>query len=79
MMNDLLHKEITDKILKCFYKVYNNLGYGFLEKIYKNAMHYELNSAGIKCELDKQIKVFYKGNVMGIYKQFKKFIPVIIR
>ncbi|MEO8665457.1 MAG: GxxExxY protein [Ignavibacteria bacterium] len=67
MNNDLLHKEITDKILKCFYEVYTKLGYGFLERIYKNAMHYELNSSGIMCESEKQIKVFYKGNLMGDY------------
>ena len=31
---DFKHKELTDKIIKAFYKVYNNLGYGFLEKVY---------------------------------------------
>lgn len=65
MNNELLHKDITDKILKCFYEVNNNLGYGFLEKIYKNAMHFEPISLGLKSELEKQIKVFYKGNLMG--------------
>ncbi|MBP6431023.1 MAG: hypothetical protein KA319_04590 [Ferruginibacter sp.] len=29
----LLHEDITEIILKCFYKVYNELGYGFLEKV----------------------------------------------
>ena len=33
----LLHKEITSEIINVFYKVYNTLGYGFLEKIYENA------------------------------------------
>jgi hypothetical protein len=39
---DLLHKDITDKISKSFYKVYNELGFGFLEKVYQNAMYLEL-------------------------------------
>jgi len=39
---ELLHKNITEKIIKSFYKVYNELGYGFLEKVYENAMLIEL-------------------------------------
>ena len=39
---DLLYKDITDKIIKSFYKVYNELGFGFLEKVYQNAMYLEL-------------------------------------
>ncbi len=35
---ELLHKDITDKIIKSFYKVYNELGFGFLEKVYQNAL-----------------------------------------
>ena len=34
----MLHADITDQILKAFYKVYNSLGYGFLEKVYENAL-----------------------------------------
>lgn len=34
----MLHSEITEKIIKTFYKVYNTLGYGFLEKVYENAL-----------------------------------------
>ena len=49
---DLLHKEITEKVIKSFYKVYNTLGYGFLEKIYENAMAIELRKIGlaVKCQ-----------------------------
>ena len=43
---NLIHKEITDKILKSFYTVYDELGYGFLEKIYENALLLELSDAG---------------------------------
>lgn len=38
------HTEITNKILQAFYKVYNTLGYGFLEKVYENALFFELCS-----------------------------------
>lgn len=65
--NNLLHKDITDKILKVFYHVYQELGFGFLEKIYQNAMYMELLESGFKCEAQKLIKVWYGGKVMGEY------------
>ena len=64
---NLLHKEITDKILNCFYTVYNELGYGFLEKVYENAMNIELIEQGIVNEKQKPISVFYKGHCVGEY------------
>lgn len=45
-MADLLHKEISKPILQVFYDVYNQLGYGFLEKVYQNAMYFELVAQG---------------------------------
>lgn len=63
----LIHKELTDGILKTFYSVYNELGYGFLEKVYENAMYLELTDRGFKVEAQKQIKVYYKGAEVGIY------------
>ena len=39
------HKELTEKIIKIFCRVYNKLGYGFLEKIYENAMMIELSKS----------------------------------
>ncbi|MFD2201824.1 GxxExxY protein [Shivajiella indica] len=45
-MENLLHKDITDGIINAFYKVYNVLGYGFLEKVYENALFHELSAAG---------------------------------
>lgn len=41
---ELLHSDLTDSILKTFYDVYNELGYGFLEKVYQNSMYLELLS-----------------------------------
>ena len=56
-MTSLLHKSITDAILKVYYEVYNELGYGFLEKVYQNAMYFELKSLGYKVEAQKQLKL----------------------
>ncbi len=67
METELLHKNITDLILKAFYNVYNKLGYGFLEKVYENSMMIELNELGLKCERQKQIEVFYKNKNVGEY------------
>ena len=64
---ELLHKDITDKIIKAFYKVYNELGFGFLEKVYQNALFLELISMDLYCEKQKQIKVHYNGQIIGEY------------
>lgn len=54
---ELLHKKMTDEIIKTFYDVYNELGCGFLKKVYQNALYIELKSRGFKVEAQKQIKV----------------------
>jgi GxxExxY protein len=66
-MTKFLHKSLSDSILKIYYEVYNELGYGFLEKVYQNAMYLELKSQGFKVEAQKQIKVFYKSQIVGEY------------
>ena len=62
-----LHKEISNKIIKAFYNVYNELGYGFLEKVYENAMLLELRKMNLSCEKQKPIKVYYGKIVIGEY------------
>ena len=61
------HEEITEKIIKAFYKVYNTLGYGFLEKVYENAMFIELTAMGLKVEKQKRVLVYYFGSIVGDY------------
>lgn len=61
------HKDLTEKIIKAFYKVYNTLGFGFLEKVYENAMFIELRNMDLFVEKQRRIKVFYEGNVVGDY------------
>ena len=64
---DYKHKNLTEKIIKIFYRVYNELGYGFLEKVYENAMMIEFRKEGIACVSQSPIKVFYGGEVIGEY------------
>ncbi|MDP1676531.1 MAG: GxxExxY protein [Bacteroidota bacterium] len=64
---ELIHQNITDKIIKAFYNVYNELGFGFLEKVYQNALFLELTTMGLNCEKQKQIKVYYNEQVVGEY------------
>jgi GxxExxY protein len=64
---ELLHKELSEQILKAFYDVYNELGYGFLEKVYQNALYFELKHRGFDVEAQKQIKVYYKNVAVGEY------------
>ncbi|MDP1803089.1 MAG: GxxExxY protein [Bacteroidota bacterium] len=61
------HSDITEKIIIAFYKVYNTLGYGFLEKVYENAMIIELQALGMQVEKQKRIKVFYENKEVGEY------------
>jgi GxxExxY protein len=61
------HAEVTERIIQVFYKVYNTLGYGFLEKVYLNALYIELISIGFKIEKEKKIPVYYFGNIVGEY------------
>ena len=63
----MLHEEITEPIIKAYYKVYNSLGYGFLEKVYENALAIELANSGLSAVQQKNINVFYEGNLVGEY------------
>jgi len=64
---DFKHKELTEKIINIFYRVYNKLGYGFLEKVYENAMMIEFKKDGIPAVPQFPIKVFYEGELIGEY------------
>lgn len=64
---ELLHEDLTDSIIKTFFDVYNELGYGFLEKVYQNSLFIELKNRGFKVEAQKQIKVYYKNVAVGQY------------
>ena len=61
------NKELSDKIIRAFYNVYNKLGYGFLEKVYEKAMLIELEKLDVRCSAQKQIKVYYDQQEVGEY------------
>lgn len=61
------HEAITEQIIKAFYKVYNILGYGFLERVYQNALYIELKSMGLQVQQQEQLLVYYFGNEVGEY------------
>ena len=61
------HADLTDQVINSFYKVYNALGYGFLERVYENALYAELIKTGLKIERQKKILVYYEEIVVGDY------------
>jgi GxxExxY protein len=64
---DFKYKELTEKIIEIFYRVYNKLGYGFLEKVYENAMMIEFKKENISAVSQSAIKVLYEGEIVGEY------------
>lgn len=64
---EIINKDVTDKILRAFYNVYNELGFGFAEKVYENSLLKEMRSMGLVCANQVPIKVFYKGENVGLY------------
>lgn len=65
LVNEYLFSDVTDKVLKCAYRVHNTLGYGFLEKVYENALAIELRESGLAVEQQKPLAVRYRGHLVG--------------
>ena len=59
------HSELTGKIIACAYKIYNKMGYGYLESVYEKCMLIELEGIGLNVETQKPLKVFYEGRIVG--------------
>ena len=66
-MRDLVHGKITSEIIGAAFEVHNLLGYGFLEKVYENALIKELQLRGLYAVGQYPIKVEYKGSAVGDY------------
>jgi len=64
---DMKYKELSEEIIRIFYKVYNKLGYGFLEKVYENAMMIDFRKSGITAASQSPIKVTYEDETVGEY------------
>jgi len=61
------HWDLTDMIIGCFYKVYNTLGYGFLEQVYERALLHELTKIGLDVKRQHPLTVFYDSIEVGDY------------
>ena len=59
------HKDITDKIIRVFYEVYNELGHGFLESVYERSLEIALNSLGLKVCRQIHVPVWFRGKPVG--------------
>lgn len=62
------HEQITERIIRVYFDVYNELGYGFLESVYKQAMAIALESAGLKVEKELGLEARFRGQVVGVFK-----------
>jgi len=58
---------LTHTVIGCAYKVHNTLGFGFLEKVYENALKLELKKHGIHVHQQPKLPVFYEGPQVGLY------------
>lgn len=64
----LIHEELTKQIIGAFFTVYNELGYGFVESVYKRALAVELQARGIAFEREVMFTVYYLGVDVGDYR-----------
>lgn len=59
------YKEITEKVIGCAFRVYNKMGFGYLESVYEKCMKIELNKIGLNFESQKPIFVYYYDELVG--------------
>ena len=58
-------EDVTHKIIGCAYQVYNNLGFGFLESVYRKAMVIEIEASGLRVQQESPLKVLYRDQIVG--------------
>ena len=61
------HQELTQQIIEAAFRVHKILGYGFLEKVYQNALMIELTKKGIRAESERPLKIHYESDIVGDY------------
>jgi GxxExxY protein len=64
---ELLHADVTGSLIEAFYTVYRDLGYGFIERVYENAMAIAARALGLVIQQQLPIRVHYLGTVVGKY------------
>ena len=83
-MDEYKYQDITGQIINAAHTVHNTLGYGFLEKVYHNALVIELNKKNLKVESEKQYNVYYDNKMAGEFfadivvdkKATDKYVPL---
>lgn len=68
MEDSLKHRELTEKIIGTFYEVYNELGFGFLESVYEEAMLIALREKGLNVEQQVSVPVWFRGKNIGNFE-----------
>jgi GxxExxY protein len=68
MGSDILYKDLTDSVIRCFYNVYDELGGGFLESVYEKSLMIELGDMGLCAESQKVLNVYYKNHLVGDFR-----------
>ena len=63
----MIHLEITEKIIGCAYRVYNKMGFGFLESVYEKCLLIEFHKEGLRTDSQVPIKVYYNNEIVGIF------------
>ena len=64
----LKHAVVTEAIIGAFYDVYNELGHGFLESVYRDALAVVLHSKGLSVDREKTVQVRFRGMVVGVFR-----------
>lgn len=66
--NELLHRDITEKIIESFFEVHTALGYGHFESVYKRAMLIAMRARGLRCETEVPFTLFFRNEKVGDYR-----------
>jgi len=65
---ELIHRTTTDRIIRAYYDVYNELGHGFLEAVYEEALALALTDEGVSFQRQVPVPVSFRGRVVGEYR-----------
>lgn len=68
MNKEFLQKELTEKIIKCFYEVWDELGGGFLESVYEKSLSIAFKNAGLNHKCQTHLDVYFQKNLVGEFK-----------
>lgn len=65
---ELVHRNLSERVIGAFYDTYNELGHGFLESVYENAFAIQLEQCGLSVKRQQPVVVRYRGRVVGEFR-----------